>query len=69
MKRHSVYRVYFNTHRYFALAAANVREAIQTAREIAERHHSLPPGSKPIKVERIQGPYADLKPIKPFPRS
>lgn len=69
MKRSFVYRVYFDLLRYYAVGAANVGEAIETAREIAERHYGLRPGSKSIKVERIQGRFADFKQVKRLPRS
>lgn len=65
MKRLFIYRVYFDEHRFRAVGAANVREAIQTAREIGETQYSLPPGSRAIKVERMQGRFA--KPIKRMP--
>jgi hypothetical protein len=67
MKRSFLYRVHFDQHRYYAVGATNVHQAIQTARAVAERHYALPPGSKPMKVERIEG--ADSKLIKRLPRS
>lgn len=67
MKRCFAYRIYFEPDGYYALGAANVGEAIQTAREFAERLHSLPPGSQPIKVERIDG-LLMIRELKRLPR-